>query len=86
MRAYFQYIWFTNELIYFLLLVFPIKEHEIYSDDNERNAEPLPHVESHCILEIHLVFFQELYKEAEDEYFCQAKSEEETSVQLLAMV
>ena len=48
--------------------------------------QPLPHVKSHCILEIHLVFFQELHKEAEDEYFCQAKSEEEASVQLLAVV
>ena len=73
-------------LFTFYSLFFPIKEHEVYSDDNERNAEPLPHVKSHCILEIHLVFFQKLHKEAEYEYLCQAKSEEEASMQLLAVV
>ena len=73
-------------LFTFYRLFLPVKEHEVYSDDNERNAEPLPHVESHCILKIHLVFFQELHKETEDEYLCQAKTEEEAAVQLCAMV
>ena len=54
--------------------------HEVRSQQYERNAEPLPHVQRHCAFKIHLILFQELDEEAEGEYFRQAESEEETAV------
>ena len=40
----------------------------------------MSHIQRHCPFKIHLVFFQELDEEAEYEYFCQAKAEEEAAV------
>ena len=57
-----------------------VEEHEVNSDKYERNTEPLSHIQRHCPFKIHLVFFQELDEEAEYEYFCQAKAEEEAAV------
>ena len=57
-----------------------VEEHEVNSDKYERNTEPLSHIQRHCPFKIHLVFFQGLDEEAEYEYFCQAKAEEEAAV------
>lgn len=40
----------------------------------------MPHIQRHCLFKIHLVFFQELDEEAEDEYLRQAETEEEAAV------
>ena len=55
-----------------------VETHEVNSDKYERNTEPLPHIQRHCLFKIHLVFFQELDEEAEDEYLRQAETEEVT--------
>ena len=44
-----------------------VETHEVNSDKYERNTEPLPHIQRHCLFKIHLVFFQEFDEEAEDE-------------------
>lgn len=61
-----------------LRLLAAVDEHEIEADEDERDAEPLAHVEGHALLEVHLVLLEELYKEAEGEDLRQAKAEEET--------
>ena len=57
-----------------------VEAHKVYSDNDERDAEPLPHVQRHAIFKVHLVLFQELDEEAEDEYLRQAEAEEEAAV------
>ena len=54
--------------------------HEVRSQQYERNAEPLPHIQRHCAFKIHLILFQELDEETEGENLRQAESEEETAV------
>ena len=41
--------------------------HEVRSQQYERNAEPLPHIEHHAVFVCLLAGFDELYKEAENE-------------------
>lgn len=63
-----------------LFLSFPVETHEIDTDNNERNAQPLSHIQSHTVFKVYLVLFQELDEEAEYEYFSQAEAEEEAAV------
>ena len=63
-----------------LFLSFPVETHEIDTDNNERNAQPLSHIQSHTVFKVYLVLFQELDEEAEYEYFRQAKAEVETTM------
>ena len=79
-------VWCILILLLFLCFLLSVEEHEIHSYDNKRNTEPLSHIQRHAILEIYLVLFQEFYEEAEYENFCQAESEEETTMQLLAVI
>ena len=57
-----------------------VEEHEVQPYEHEGDAEPLPHVECHALLEVHLVLLQELDEEAEGEYLRQAQAEVEASV------
>ena len=67
------------------LLLLPVSKNEVKADDDERDAEPLPHVERHLIFERHLVFFHKFDEEAEGEDCRQTESEEEAAMQLLAV-
>ena len=79
---------FSHLLVFFMLLclLLSVEEHKIYPYDYKRNTQPLSHIQRHAVFKVYLVFFQELHKETEDEYLCQAKTEEEAAVQLCAMV
>ena len=57
-----------------------VEEHEINTNNHQRNAQQLSHIEGHALLEIHLIFLQKLDEEAESENSCEAKSEEETTL------
>ena len=57
-----------------------VETHEIHSDNDKWDAEPLAHVQRHAVFKVHLVFFQELDEETEEEDFRQAEAEEETAV------
>lgn len=52
-------------------------QHEIKPQCDEGNAQYLPHVDGHGILEIHLTFFEELDEEAERKYQGDAEPEVE---------
>ena len=54
--------------------------HEVRSQQYERNAEPLPHIEHHAVFVCLLAGFDELYKEAENEDGGEAVAEIETGV------
>lgn len=54
--------------------------HEVRSQQYERNAEPLPHVQHHTVFKGFLAGFYKLYKEAEGEYGSEAVAEIETGV------
>ena len=54
-------------------------QHEVESDDDERDAQQLAHIERHALLEVYLLFLDELDEEAEGEDGCQAESEIESS-------
>ena len=60
-----------------LRLLAAVDEHEIEADEDERDAEPLAHVEGHAILEADLILLEELYEEAEGEDLRHAEAEEE---------
>ena len=60
-----------------LRLLAAVDEHEIEADEDERDAEPLAHVEGHAILEADLILLEELDEEAEGENLRQAEAEEE---------
>ena len=57
-----------------------VEAHEVEADEDEGHAEPLPHVQRHAVLEVHLVLLEELDEEAENEDFRQAEAEEEAAV------
>ena len=38
-----------------LFLSFPVETHEIDTDNNERNAQPLSHIQSHTVFKVYLV-------------------------------
>ena len=63
-----------------------VKEHEVNADDNERDTQPLSHVETHIVFKADLILFEEFYKETECENSRQAESEEETAMQLFAVI
>lgn len=48
--------------------------HEVRSQQYERNAEPLPHVQHHTVFKGFLAGFYKLHKEAEGEYGSEAVS------------
>ena len=50
-------------------------EYEIKPQQDERNAQHLPHVDRHGVLELYLTFFEKLDKETESEYQGDAKPE-----------
>lgn len=52
--------------------------HEVRSQQYERNAEPLPHVQHHTVFKGFLAGFYKLHKEAEGEYGSEAVAEIET--------
>ena len=54
--------------------------HEVRSQQYERNAEPLPHVQHHTVFKGFLAGFYKLHKEAEGEYGSEAVAEIETGV------
>lgn len=60
-----------------LRLLAAVDEHEIEADEDERDAEPLAHVEGHAIFEADLILLEELDEEAEGENLRQAEAEEE---------
>ena len=49
--------------------------HEVRSQQYERNAEPLPHVQHHTVFKGFLAGFYKLHKEAEGEYGSEAVAE-----------
>ena len=57
-----------------------VETHKIHPDNDKWDAEPLAHVQRHAVFKVHLVFFQELDEETEEEDFRQAEAEEETAV------
>ena len=79
---------FSHLLVFFMLLclLLSVEEHKIYPYDYKRNTQPLSHIQRHAVFKVYLVFFQELYEEAEYKDLCQAESEEEATVQLFAVV
>ena len=50
-------------------------EYEIKPQQDERNAQHLPHVDRHSVLELYLTFFEKLDEETENEYQGDAKPE-----------
>ena len=52
-------------------------EHTPDSDNDKWNAEQLPHVQKHTLFKFHLLFLQELDKEAEREDSREAETEVE---------
>ena len=46
----------------------------------------MSHIEHHAVLEIFLILFQELDKEAEGEDICQTEAEEEAAMQFLTVI
>lgn len=60
-------------------VVSSVHKHEVQPHEHEGNAEPLAHVERHALLEVYLVFFEELDEEAEGEDFYQAQPEVEAA-------
>ena len=54
--------------------------HEVRSQQYERNAEPLPHVQHHTVFKGFLAGFYKLHKEAEGEYGSEAVAEIESGV------
>lgn len=54
--------------------------HEVRSQQYERNAEPLPHVQHYTVFKGFLAGFYKLHKEAEGEYGSEAVAEIETGV------
>ena len=54
--------------------------HEVRSQQYERNAEPLPHVQHHTVFKGFLAGFYKLHKEAEGEYGSEAVAEIETGI------
>ena len=73
-------VWgFLRYRIVGLNLFLPVEIHAIHPDDDERDAEPLAHVQRHALLKGHLVRLQEFHEEAEDEYLRQAQSEVEAA-------
>lgn len=57
--------------------------HEVRSQQYERNAEPLPHVQHHTVFKGFLAGFYKLHKEAEGEYGSEAVAEIETAFEIL---
>ena len=53
-------------------------QHEVESDEDERDAQQLSHVERHALLKIYLLLLDELDEEAEGEDGCKAESEVES--------
>ena len=56
------------------------------TDQDERNAEPLSHIEDHIILKSDLRFLYELYKESHSEEDDKEHSDECSPVHLLCLV
>ena len=50
-------------------------EYKIKPQQDERNAQHLPHVDRHGVLELYLTFFEKLDEETESEYQGDAKPE-----------
>ena len=86
MRMHQNRVWYILIFLLFLCFLLSVEEHEIHSYDYKWNTEPLSHIQWHAILEIYLILFQEFYEEAEYKNFCQTESEEETTMQLLAVI
>ena len=53
--------------------------HAVYADDDEGNAEELPHIEKHATFKLHLLNFEELDEETEGKDGGKAISEVEAS-------
>ena len=86
MKVY-PFVYSKNGYDSLCFLLFAIVDaHEVKTNDDERNAQPLSHVECHAFFEAHLVLFEEFNKETESEDGCQTKSEVETTVQFLIVV
>lgn len=71
----FQYLLYVSFIYGFKRMV-----HEVRSQQYERNAEPLPHVQHHTVFKGFLAGFYKLHKEAEGEYGSEAVAEIETGV------
>ena len=68
------------------LLLYMAVHEESYSEEYERNAEPLSHVEDHVLLEHHLRLLDELDEEAHTETSDEECSDEESSMELRKLV
>ena len=55
---------------------------ESYSEEDERHAEPLSHIEHHILLETYLRFLDELYEETHSETSDEEGSDEESAVEV----
>ena len=53
------------------------------ADEDERNAEDLPHVENHVVLECDLRFLDELYEETHTETYDEEYADECSAIYLL---
>jgi len=76
----FLFVPFYFPLFLFCLQLFlPFaSNHTIKSDNDERDAEQLSHIERHRTLEVNLVFFEKFNEEPENEDGCKAEPEEES--------
>ena len=61
-------------------------DQEAYSKENERNAEPLTHIQYHVLLEHYLRFLDELYEETHSETSYEECSDEESAVEFVESV
>ena len=59
---------------------------ETYSQKDERNAEPLSHVQYHILLETYLRFLDELNEETHSETSYEESADEESPVELVKSV
>lgn len=80
-------VFYIYDFVSFLCYLLPvIEEHEIETDDDERNAQPLSHVEHHVVFECFLVLLHEFDKETEGKDISQTEAEEESAMQFLAVI